>query len=114
MLHTRKYEVVFVSIASPAARGVRIGGAESASASSPPAISDPPAANNIAHVEEWIRLPGHHLADDNTEHTTPFSSNDNTSGTSPMRRNVSEIEELIVERLIEMHDGWVREGKGTT
>jgi hypothetical protein len=72
-------------------------------------VSDLPASNDVAHIEEWIRLPGHHLAEGNTEHTSS-SSNDNTSGTGTMSRSVSEIEELIIERLIEIHDGWVHEG----
>jgi len=113
MLHTRKYEVVFVSVAFPATREAKIGAAKLASASAPLVVSDPPAADNIAHAEEWIHLPGHHFAGGNAEHTISSPSSGNSSGPSPMSRNISEIEELIVERLIEMHDGWVREGNGS-
>ncbi|KAF9514300.1 hypothetical protein BS47DRAFT_885490 [Hydnum rufescens UP504] len=110
MLHNRKHEVVFVSVASPAKQDSRIEGTETISVSSSPIVIDPLVANGARYTEEWIRLPGYHHAEGSVEPKIP---SENPSGLGPMSRSVSEIEELIVERLIEMHDGWVNGGNGS-
>jgi phosphopantothenate---cysteine ligase (ATP) len=114
MLHNRKYEVVFVSVASPRKQGSRIEGAETILASSSPTVIDPLVADGVRHTEEWIRLPGHHHTEGSAEPKIPSPlSTEDPSGLGPTSRSVSEIEELIVERLIEMHDGWVHRGNGS-
>jgi len=85
MLTTRKFEVVFVS-------------------SSTPSKEAPSATGSVK--EEWLRLPGSWVEGaKGGDAKVPLNSEAKQQSTS--KPPVTEIEEIIVEKLVEMHSQWI-------
>ena len=85
MLTTRKFEVVFVS-------------------SSPPSKEVPSGTGLVK--EEWLRLPGSWVEGaKGGDAKVPINPEAEQQSTSKLP--VTEIEEIIIEKLVEMHSQWI-------
>jgi len=89
MLTTRKFEVVFISSLSSLSSGEAV-----------------PGTGSIK--EEWLRLPGSWVEGAKGGDAS-VSSDGEARRQSISQPGVTEIEELIVEKLVEMHDQWINQ-----
>lgn len=92
MLNTRKFEVVFVSTI-PRPRTSTTGSSESATES---------------FKEEWLRLPGTWVEGVKGGDAKPP---DDAAGAeiNPAQPPISEIEEIIIDKLVELHTEWINQ-----
>lgn len=108
MLNTRKFEVVFVSAAA-GAMTTQSSKVTSSSSAMPDTAAVPTPNHSFDFKEEWLRLPGTWIEGVKGGDAKP-SDDDNNNGIASeaiLKPAIGEIEEIIVEKLVEMHGEWI-------